>query len=412
MNMGERAPAAPRCAALVGPYLSGKTTLLESLLYATGAISRKGSVKEGNTVGDSAPEARARKMTRRSQRRPARVSRRAMDVPRLPGLDRTDAGGAERAAWSPTPPSWCASPKSSKALTLAPLFKFLDDRQDSAHAVHQQDGQRRPPRARRAGGAAERVEPPAGAAPGADPRDREVGRRNGVPAMSIWSASAPTIQARQRLRPDPDSRARSPSASRKRGASCSKSLADFDDHLLEQLLEDTVPSKDEIYQQLAKDLAGDLIVPVLLGAARARPRRAPPAEGAAPRRAGAGRDGEAHRRQAGAGDTAAAGLQDLSPGRIPASSRLARMWGGAAAGRRDASAVIAIAGVYRMKGHELGKLASAPAARWSGSAAWMQSRPARFSRPPARPGGDVALADAPVAAVLARASTSRTAPTR
>ncbi len=36
--MGERAAAAPRCAALVGPYLSGKTTLLESLLFATGAI--------------------------------------------------------------------------------------------------------------------------------------------------------------------------------------------------------------------------------------------------------------------------------------------------------------------------------------------------------------------------------------
>ena len=46
-----------------------------------------------------------------------------------------------------------------------------------------------------------------------------------------------------------------------------ESLADFDDDLLEQLLEDAVPPKDEIYQQLAKDLAGDLIVPVLLGAA-------------------------------------------------------------------------------------------------------------------------------------------------
>ena len=47
-----------RCAALVGPYQSGKTTLLESILFATGAIPRKGSVKDGNTVGDTAPEAR------------------------------------------------------------------------------------------------------------------------------------------------------------------------------------------------------------------------------------------------------------------------------------------------------------------------------------------------------------------
>jgi elongation factor G len=48
-----------RCAALVGPYQSGKTTLLESLLYATGATPRKGSVKDGSSVGDSSPEARS-----------------------------------------------------------------------------------------------------------------------------------------------------------------------------------------------------------------------------------------------------------------------------------------------------------------------------------------------------------------
>src|SRR6185295_15703324 len=46
-------------------------------------------------------------------------------------------------------------------------------------------------------------------------------------------------------------------------------LSDFDDHLLEELLSDAVPSKEEIYQLLAKDLADDLIVPVLLGAAEA-----------------------------------------------------------------------------------------------------------------------------------------------
>src|SRR5215475_8712124 len=61
--MPGRAPAAPRCAAIVGPYLSGKTALLESLLFATGAITRKGTAKEGNTVGDSSPEAKARKMS-------------------------------------------------------------------------------------------------------------------------------------------------------------------------------------------------------------------------------------------------------------------------------------------------------------------------------------------------------------
>src|SRR5205807_1231207 len=47
-------PSAPRCVALVGPYLSGKTTLLEALLFASGTTGRRGSVREGNSVGDHA----------------------------------------------------------------------------------------------------------------------------------------------------------------------------------------------------------------------------------------------------------------------------------------------------------------------------------------------------------------------
>ena len=54
---GRRASGS-RCIALVGPYLSGKTTLLEALLFRTGAIPRQGKISEKNTVGDAAPEAR------------------------------------------------------------------------------------------------------------------------------------------------------------------------------------------------------------------------------------------------------------------------------------------------------------------------------------------------------------------
>ncbi len=61
--MTKKEPSDQRCAAISGPYLCGKTTLFESLLAATGAINRKGTIKEGNTVGDSTPEARARQMS-------------------------------------------------------------------------------------------------------------------------------------------------------------------------------------------------------------------------------------------------------------------------------------------------------------------------------------------------------------
>jgi elongation factor G len=47
----------------VGPYLTGKTTLLESILFRTGTIERQGRVADGSTVGDSAPEARAHGMS-------------------------------------------------------------------------------------------------------------------------------------------------------------------------------------------------------------------------------------------------------------------------------------------------------------------------------------------------------------
>jgi elongation factor G len=49
--------------ALVGPYGSGKTTLLEAVLFANGTTARKGSVSANNTVGDASPEARARQMS-------------------------------------------------------------------------------------------------------------------------------------------------------------------------------------------------------------------------------------------------------------------------------------------------------------------------------------------------------------
>ena len=53
----------PRCVALVGPFQSGKTTLLEAILARTGAIARQGTVEAGNTVGDASKEARHHRMS-------------------------------------------------------------------------------------------------------------------------------------------------------------------------------------------------------------------------------------------------------------------------------------------------------------------------------------------------------------
>ena len=53
----------PRCIALVGPFQSGKTTLLEAILARTGIIARQGNVEAGNTVGDASREARHHRMS-------------------------------------------------------------------------------------------------------------------------------------------------------------------------------------------------------------------------------------------------------------------------------------------------------------------------------------------------------------
>lgn len=52
-----------RVAAIVGPFASGKTALLESILHTTGAIERKGTANDSNRIGDASQEAKNRQMS-------------------------------------------------------------------------------------------------------------------------------------------------------------------------------------------------------------------------------------------------------------------------------------------------------------------------------------------------------------
>src|SRR6202158_3125793 len=63
MGQNGSGPKGPRCIALVGPFQSGKTTLLEAILARTGAIPRQGTVDAGTTVGDASKEARHHRMS-------------------------------------------------------------------------------------------------------------------------------------------------------------------------------------------------------------------------------------------------------------------------------------------------------------------------------------------------------------
>lgn len=262
--MPGRAPAAPRCAALVGPYLSGKTALLESLLFATGAISRKGNAKEGTTVSDSSPEAKARKMSVEMSTATAEYLGESWTFIDCPGSVEL-AQEARNALLICDVAVVVAEPVVAKALTLAPLFKFLDDNQiphilfinkmdQAEHTVREilqalQGVSSRPLVLRQV---PIRV-------PGKDGDDVT----GYVDLISERAYQYHPGQESDLIKMPEEVLPREQEA---RTAMLEK-LADFDDHLMEELLSDAVPSKEEIYQQLSKDLADDLIVPVMLGAA-------------------------------------------------------------------------------------------------------------------------------------------------
>ncbi|HUZ74020.1 MAG TPA: elongation factor G [Stellaceae bacterium] len=254
-------PAGPRCAALVGPYLSGKTTLMEALLFATGAITRRGTQKDGNTVGDHMPEARARQMSTE------------INVAHATYLGDPwtflDCPGSVELAWEAQCGMLVADvavvvcePEVERALTLSPIFKFLDDHQ-IPHMVF----------INKLDSVAARIGEVLAALQSVSARPlvlRQVplpGQENSIAGyVDLVSERAYRYRPGQAsdLIQIPDDIANDERTSR---TGLVEKLADFDDKLLEQLLEDVQPSRDEIYRQLTQTLRRDLLVPVFLGAA-------------------------------------------------------------------------------------------------------------------------------------------------
>ncbi|MEI6985325.1 MAG: elongation factor G [Rhodospirillaceae bacterium] len=254
--------SAPRCAAIVGPYLSGKTTLLESLLASAGAITRKGSVRDGNSIGDSAPEAKTRQMSVEVGLATAEYLGERWNFLDCPGS--VELMNETRSALMVADVAIVVvEPIPEKALPLAPLFKFMDDN-GIPHIlfINKIDTL--------SGGQEARISDVMRAFQAVSSRPlvlRQVPIRDGdtitghVDLVSerawIYNPHAPSD-----LVPVPDTVKEREQSARQE---LLEALADFDDSLLEQLLEDVSPDKMEIYRQLTTDLASDLIVPVLLG---------------------------------------------------------------------------------------------------------------------------------------------------
>jgi elongation factor G len=88
-----------------------------------------------------------------------------------------------------------------------------------------------------------------------------------IEGLSISRWSAPSSTANTSLPKSWRWKAAISTARRKRGSRCWRKLADHDDALMEQLLEDIQPPRDAVFDDLARELREGLICPVLLGAA-------------------------------------------------------------------------------------------------------------------------------------------------
>ena len=250
----------PRTVALVGPYGSGKTTLLESILTITGATQRKGSVTQKNTVGDTSPEARARQMSVEVNCATTKYlddSFTFLDCPGsieflqdtlnvLPGVDAAIV---------------VCEPEPAKVQMLKPYLKRLEDLAIPHFLfVNKID---------KSGGALRDLLGILQQASDTPLLLRQIpiwenGIVTGFVDLALERAFVYREHAESQLiELNDDVKEREKEAR----FQMLEKLADYDEHLMEELLSDVEPPRDEVFDDLARELSEGLIVPALIGSA-------------------------------------------------------------------------------------------------------------------------------------------------
>ena len=163
-----------------------------------------------------------------------------------------------------------------------------------------------------------------------------------------------------------------------------ETLADHDDELMEQLLEDIAPPRDQVFDDLAKELRDGLVVPGADRLADARQRRPAAAEGAAPR-GGRRRGDRAAPRRCKSGDPVAQVLKTIHTahgGKLSVARVLPARSATAPRCSRPTAEAGRVSGVFKLLGQatEEARRRPRPARRWR-SASSTAPRPATRSRP-------------------------------
>ncbi len=258
--MTSKKESGPRCVALVGPYLSGKTTLLESILNMTGATTRKGEVNVGNTVGDSSAEARARGMSVETNVATTTFMGECLTFMDCPGSVEFQQDG-RNAVMGVDAAVVVIDAEIQWPLTLAPILKNLEELGvPTAIFVNKLD---------KAQGSVGDLIDKLRLFSDRPLVMRHLPLRNGDEVTGYIDLASERayqykVNAPSELLDVPNDMIEREQEAR---YTLLETLADFDDHLMEELLEDITPPKEEVYRDLAVDFQNGEIVPVFLGSA-------------------------------------------------------------------------------------------------------------------------------------------------
>ncbi len=249
-----------RCIALIGPYLSGKTTLLEAILARTGAITRQGTIKDKTTTGDTSEEAREHGMSVELNVADCEFLGDRFTFVDCPGSIEFQHEAANVLAVADAAIVVC-EPDPKRVPSLQVILKQLDD-MGLPHVIFLNKIDTFDTRVR---DVLEELQPAS--------KKPLVLRQipiwdNGIATGFVDLALERAFVYREHATSEVIEMPKT-LAERKKEARFSmlEKLADYDDELMEQLLSDLEPPRDRVFDDLAREFREGLIVPVLLGSA-------------------------------------------------------------------------------------------------------------------------------------------------
>lgn len=249
-----------RCIALVGPFLSGKTTLLEAILARNGTVSRQGRTADKNTTGDASPEARAHGMSTEVNVADVTFLGDKFTFIDCPGSIEFQHEGALALSACDAAIVVCEpDPKRVPALQL--ILKQLEDRGIPRFLfLNKIDSFDTPVR---------------DILPILQPASTKPLVLRQIPIWENGTATGFVDLALERAfvyhKQNNAEVIEMPAGIRERETDARfkmlETLADYDDELMEQLLSDRQPDREKVFKDLVEEMQNCLIVPVLLGSA-------------------------------------------------------------------------------------------------------------------------------------------------